>query len=153
MRWVDQANYHITLAFLGDQEEQRLEQLAECLDDVLPDIPLSLNVTRLSPFPERRPKLIAALVERSSELLELQQVVISTLSSLMLQFDKKKFQPHITLGRYRHSKKRFSGLVESVSDLSGEAAEVAIFESVLSSAGAQYEALFRFPFDNFTYFE
>ena len=29
VRWVDQANYHITLAFLGEQEEQTLETLAE----------------------------------------------------------------------------------------------------------------------------
>jgi len=35
VRWVDQENYHITLAFLGEQEQDDLEVLAEKLDECL----------------------------------------------------------------------------------------------------------------------
>ena len=35
IRWVDQENYHVTLAFLGDQTQQDLENLAERLDQSL----------------------------------------------------------------------------------------------------------------------
>ena len=32
VRWQDQENYHVTLAFLGEQEEEDLERLVESLD-------------------------------------------------------------------------------------------------------------------------
>ena len=54
VRWVDQANYHVTLAFLGEQEEQTLERLAESLDEQLPQSSLPLQVSHFSPFPESR---------------------------------------------------------------------------------------------------
>jgi len=60
VRWVDQENYHITLAFLGDQRESDLESLAEQLDYQLTVHEIQLVLTHLSAFPETRPKLLAA---------------------------------------------------------------------------------------------
>ncbi|MBX2849521.1 MAG: RNA 2',3'-cyclic phosphodiesterase, partial [Acidiferrobacterales bacterium] len=153
VRWVDQSNFHITLAFLGDQQEHVLEELAERLDQQLPEIGFQVPIAHLSPFPESRPKLIAAIVKKSQDLIDLQQRVINAISSSSIKFEKRKFLPHITLGRYRHSKNHFAGGIPTNLDLTIEVNEVTLFESILTPTGAQYEALFRFPLDEIEYDE
>lgn len=152
VRWVDQENFHITLAFLGDQEMHTLESLAEYLDDQLPYSTLQLDVTHLSPFPENKPKLIAAMIEATDELKSLQQLVINSLVANNVVFDKRKFMPHVTLGRLRHSRNHFAGSIPRSLECGDNAVDVSIFESILTPNGAEYEALFRFPLD-FDYFE
>lgn len=153
VRWVDQSNYHITLAFLGDQEIDVLEELAEKLDETLPETSFTVPITHLSPFPESKPKLIAAILEKDVDLLALQQHVISAIFSSSISYDKRKFSPHITLGRYRHSKNQFAGGIPLNLDLSVDINEVSIFESILTPHGAEYEAMFRVPLNEFDYHE
>ncbi len=147
VRWVDQSNYHITLAFLGDQNEGALEELAERLDEVLPEQGFQVPITHLSPFPESRPKLIAAMLEKTQDLVELQNQVINSIMATSINFDKRKFLPHITLGRYRHSRNAFAGGIPNNLDLMLDINEVIIYESILTPTGAEYEPLFRLPLD------
>ena len=130
LRWVDQANYHLTLAFLGEQHEQDLQQLAESLDECLPMTTLELTITHLSPFPEGRPKLIAAMLEKTPELIELHQKVLTALRSCSIAVDKRKFNPHITLARYRHSRNPFAGIIAPAANLHADASEVSITSSL-----------------------
>lgn len=151
VRWVDQANYHITLAFLGDQNEDDLEQLAEQLDHYLPQTAFDITISHLSPFPESKPKLIAAMVNKSESLIDLHKQVTSSLLASPINPDKRRFMPHVTLGRYRHNKNPFMGAIPSVVETSGELNEVTLYESTLTSKGAEYEAMFRFPLDPFEF--
>jgi len=153
VRWVDQANYHITLAFLGDQNEGALETLAEGLDEQLPHAGFELFLNRLSPFPESRPKLIAAMVDKSDALHQLHQQVLGVVAGNGINIERKKLLPHVTLGRYRHTKNQFAGAIPTSLNLLGEVTEVSIFESVLTPNGAEYEALFRFPLNEYEYDE
>lgn len=151
VRWVDQQNYHITLAFLGDQEEHALEQLAEHLDESLPHCGVNLAISHCSPFPESKPKLIAAMVAPNNDLRDLQQRVLSAVVASNMSLDKRRFVPHITLGRFRHSKNSFAGAIPRTIELLGLADEVAIFESELTPQGAEYQAMFRFPLEPFSF--
>lgn len=153
VRWVDQSNYHITLAFLGDQQESALEELAERLDEQLPEAGFQVPVAHLSPFPESKPKLIAALLDKNQDLIDLHHQVLGAIAASSINFEKRKFMPHVTLGRYRHSRNYFAGAIPTNLDLVLEVNEVTLFESVLTPAGAEYEALFRFPLDEFEYHE
>jgi len=151
VRWVDQENYHITLAFLGDQEEHDIEDLAERLDENLDVDNLSISISHFSPFPEGKPKLIAAMIDRNDSLRELHKQVVSSMNASPIEVDKRRFIPHVTLGRYRHSKNPFAGAIISTTKLEVEIEEVTFFESTLTSSGAEYEALFRFPLNDLDY--
>ncbi|NND82582.1 MAG: RNA 2',3'-cyclic phosphodiesterase [Gammaproteobacteria bacterium] len=153
VRWVDQANYHLTLAFLGDQSEQDLESLADQLDQHVQNSEFEMCVQHLSPFPESRPKLIAAMIKRDPALLELHQQVISSIISANLKVEKRRFIPHITLGRFRHSRNHFAGGIPGTVDACGEVTELSIFESTLTPSGAEYDALYRFPFAQYEFDE
>jgi len=151
VRWVDQTNYHITLAFLGDQEEQTLDLLAERLDAELPQMPISVRVSHCSPFPESRPKLIAAMIKNSPELKELQQQVANATIASNIILERRRFVPHITLGRLRHTRNPFTGAIPRSMELQAEVPEMILFESILSPSGAEYEPIYRFPLGYFDY--
>lgn len=153
VRWVDQANYHITLAFLGEQQEHDLEQLADQLDRQLHSSELAIEVSHLSPFPESRPKLIAAMLKRGEQLDTLHAQVMSALIVSNIRIEKRRFLPHISLGRYRHSRNHFAGSIPTRINASGEAVEMSIFESHLAPSGAEYEPIFRFPLNEFEFDE
>jgi len=149
VRWVDQQNYHITLAFLGEQEEVDLERLADQLDQHLTQHQFAATLSRLSPFPETRPKLVAAMLKKSMDVKHLHQQVISAIHSADLVYDKRKFIPHVTLGRYRHSKNVYAGTIPMNALFDTVIDEVVLYESVLTTSGAEYEPICRFPLDEY----
>lgn len=149
VRWVDQENYHITLAFLGEQEESDLERLAEQLDRHLTQSEFAATLSRLSPFPETRPKLVAAMLKKTDDVKTLHQQVISAINSVDIIYDKRKFIPHVTLGRYRHSKNVYAGTIPMNVSFDTVIDEVVLYESVLTSSGAEYEPVCRFPLDEY----
>lgn len=147
VRWVDQENYHLTLGFLGDQSIEDLETLAESLDHTLQQPEFTTHVSMISPFPETKPKLMAALIEKNEEMTLLNRQVLSAVNSIGMSMNKRKFIPHITLGRYRHSRNEYSGVIPTNIECELYFDEVVLFESVLTSSGAEYEAIYRFPLD------
>ena len=151
VRWVDQENYHITLAFLGEQQEADLDQLAGCLDEHISSNNVSISLKHCSPFPEGKPKLIAAMVEGNDGLRELHQQTRAAINATSIVIDKRRFIPHITVGRYRHSKNHFVGAIPTSLELAAEIIELGIFESTLTSRAAEYQALYRFPFEDYEY--
>jgi len=149
VRWVDQENYHITLAFLGEQQQTDLETLAEQLDYHLRQNEFRAVLSHLSPFPEARPKLIAAMMDKSDDISCVQRQVMNAIKSTMLLIDKRKFIPHVTLGRYRHSRNAYAGGIPMNVSFEALIDEVVLFESVLTTSGAEYEPIYRFPLDNY----
>ena len=65
IRWLPPEICHLTLAFLGDIDEKRLERLARNLRQRLADKPVGNHLfSEVSPFPfNARPRVIAALAE------------------------------------------------------------------------------------------
>ena len=149
VRWVDQENYHITLAFLGEQGESVLESLAEQLDYQIVQQEFQMVLSHLSPFPETRPKLVAAMAQKSNDLTLLHQQVISAINSTDILIDERKFIPHVTLGRYRHSRNAYAGTIPMNVSFATIIDEVVLYESVLTASGAEYEPIYRFPLDEF----
>ena len=149
IRWLDQRNFHITLAFLGDLYDEELERLVDSLDSHIQQMSFDITLSHLSPFPEARPKLVAAMVTPNDDLLCLHKQVMSAVQASQISIDRKKFKPHITLGRFRHSKASYLAATPKTVELVETVEEVSIFESVLFADGARHEAVFRYPLDNY----
>lgn len=149
VKWVGQDNFHITLAFLGEQREQALDNLAEQLDEHLHQHEFLLKLSHISPFPESKPKLLAAMVEKNDDVINVQKQVVSSIYSSNMMFDKRKFIPHVTLGRYRHTRNHFAGNIPMNVSYEAFVDEVVLYESVLTNSGAEYEPIYRFPLDQF----
>lgn len=149
IKWVNQENYHITLAFLGEQSISELDTFAERLDEQLTQTEFLLNLSHLSPFPETKPKRLAAMVEKNDTIVATHKQVISSLHASGIQFDKRKFIPHLTLGRYRNTRNTYAGTIPMNVSYEAYIDEVVLYQSTLTSAGAEYEPIYRFPLDQY----
>ncbi|HAU68904.1 MAG TPA: RNA 2',3'-cyclic phosphodiesterase [Gammaproteobacteria bacterium] len=151
VRWVDQENFHVTLGFLGELGEEEIERLADELDTSLSSFGAETVVSGISPFPETKPKLIAAMLNPSDSLSDIHQQTLAAINTAQLAYDKRRFLPHVTLGRLRHSRNRYSGSIPLTFTLPIEFDEVVLYESHLGTNGAEYDPVFRYPLEFMDY--
>ena len=99
IRWVSQANFHLTLKFLGDIEENKIEPIAQALELALRPFPrFTINAKDLGVFPDlKRPRVLWIGLE-GKKLLELASKVETALEPLGFAPEKKRFKPHLTVG-------------------------------------------------------
>jgi 2'-5' RNA ligase len=89
------------------------------------------------------------MMDKSDDISCVQRQVMNAIKSTMLLINKRKFIPHVTLGRYRHSRNAYAGGIPMNVSFEALIDEVILFESVLTTSGAEYEPIYRFPLDNY----
>ncbi len=97
-RHVPSENLHLTLSFLGDQSDAACEDAHEALSEVHAK-PLDLRLAGLGTFGKNTPQVIFAGVERCEELIELERKITRKLRGAGVQFQKRRFRPHVTIAR------------------------------------------------------
>ena len=152
IRWIGAGNFHLTLKFLGNIDESKIEPIGAALTDALrPFQRFTINAKGLGVFPNpKRPRVLwVGLV--GSQLLSLQAKVESALTPLGFAPEEKKFTPHLTIGRWRQGERadrtadrtldqelgRWRDYEFGVSPID----EVILFQSDLKPAGAIYRRL------------
>ena len=70
-RWIDPENYHLTLRFIGDVDDQTELEVASLLGRVRRK-PFELRFDALSSFGGRRPRAVIATLAQTAALMELQ---------------------------------------------------------------------------------
>ncbi len=150
-RWVAPENLHVTLRFIGEVDEDVVDELSGALDDVRAE-PFTLTIQGLGTF-GRPPSSVWAGVEDTpaGALAHLQAKVESVLVRSGLPPEGRKYTPHVTLARLRKSPGalRLGDYMESHGALVLPAFEVTgftLFESRLSHQGAHYSALAEYKF-------
>jgi 2'-5' RNA ligase len=148
VRWVEPANLHLTLAFLGDVAEAAMPGLIGAVSEAArAPLPFSLEVRGLGAFPNaRRPRVIWAGLagEWLPRLFELQATVAAACAGVGHRPDER-FHPHVTLGRFRPGRvPDVTRLVADHAEWTGgviEVAEVRVYASELGPSGASYRVL------------
>lgn len=148
IRWVSQANCHLTLKFLGAINEDQIEPVAQALERELSPFPrFTINAKGLGVFPViKRPRVLWVGLE-GQELIALASRVEAALAPLGFAAEKREPKPHLTIGRWRHfdgsSTKLAADLESWENHAFGEStvAEVVLFQSELKQAGAVYHRL------------
>ncbi len=97
-RWIDPENYHITLRFIGDVDDQTAGDIAELLAG-LRRRTVEVTLTGLAHFGGDKPRALIASVKASRELMELQADHERVMRRLGMGSEHRKFVPHITLAR------------------------------------------------------
>lgn len=134
---------HITLKFLGDIPEERLDDVERAVNAAVAGLKKArITVRGVGAFPSRRnPKVLWAGVETDLPLAEISDRIARGLDGAGLPYDGKPFKPHITVARLD----RNHGSVDRVmSDFSGyEFASfvcpaVLVMKSELRPTGAEH---------------
>jgi 2'-5' RNA ligase len=104
-RWIDSENYHVTLRFIGDVDDQVEREVASMLGRVRRR-PFELRVDALSSFGGRRPRAVIATLAQTAALMELQAEHERLMQRVGLEPEGRKYTPHVTLARLRDSTSR-----------------------------------------------
>jgi 2'-5' RNA ligase len=145
VRWIDADNFHITLKFLGQVRDDRVQDVADAIEKVASStgaFPMTLE--GFGAFPTvRRPRVVWLGVEASPELRCLKQDVEWALGDCGFEPETRAFHPHVTLGRADNdSAGAFRGLDDLVAGLEfhGDVKVRALdlMRSHLSREGARY---------------
>ena len=99
-RWIDPANYHVTLRFIGDVDARVAGEVADALARVArPGFILSLE--GLGAFGSRKPHAVFAGVRACPALTELQAEHERILQRIGLEPERRRYTPHVTLARLK----------------------------------------------------
>lgn len=152
VRWVGTESMHLTVKFLGDLDDQQVEDVKGILQEaVLSYSPFTFKVAGVGGFPNlRSPKVIWAGVSSTKELISLQKDIETSLSGKGFELGVRDFTPHLTLGRIRSRSsidQALSLLQEVGNRVFGkvEVREVVLMESHLLPSGAKHTDLFVAP--------
>jgi 2'-5' RNA ligase len=160
VRWVGADSLHITLKFIGEFPENRLEELKQALREVR-GAPSSITFRGYGFFPSVNAARVFWIgMEADSNLAALAAAVDSATGALGIPPEERDFKPHLTLARAGSGRPQwktgdrpsgaFGRLQEKLAALpqpefgTMAARDFFLYESKLSPSGARYTKLERF---------
>lgn len=147
--WTKEESMHLTLYFLGDMEEEPLEQAKDALSYLKAD-PFSLRVEGLEIMPEKNsPRVLAGGIRGDTEqLTRFQQRLSDTILQIAAFKETRRYYPHVTIGRIKRgmpsNAKAVKRTLSSLEIKPTEMFESTQFELIASppkNEGPKYETL------------
>jgi len=150
--WVKPENVHLTLFFLGEMEEEKVEEMARHLCDRVRGFPsFSFTIKGLNFFKKgRMPRVIWLSVEKNPALSKLyEELKAELLKHSFLKDVEERFVPHITIARVKQTPEMWEKLI---SDISVESIVVpvstfTIYSSTLTPEGPIYRWVYKCDFE------
>jgi RNA 2',3'-cyclic 3'-phosphodiesterase len=153
VRWTSVAGIHLTLKFFGDIAEPQVEALTAAASPITGTTPpFTLGVQGVGVFPNpKSPRVIWLGLSGQTDILgQLVHSLEQAFGPLGFPPEKRKFTPHLTLGRVRSSQGR-EALSRSLTTVSlpefpvFHVERLILFQSTLRPQGALYTPLRQIP--------
>jgi 2'-5' RNA ligase len=152
--WVPPPNLHLTLKFLGEQGDGRLDEARLGLEEAAAGrAPFALTLHGVGAFPDmERPRILwVGVTDGAREIRLLQSEVESALERREFAPESRPWHPHLTIGRIfdprRWRRDASPALRESIARAATmpfgtlEVSRVALMRSDLHRSGARYSEL------------
>ncbi|MCK4859856.1 MAG: RNA 2',3'-cyclic phosphodiesterase [Candidatus Omnitrophica bacterium] len=151
IRWIKSQNIHLTLKFLGEVNEQKISLIKQAMQKAGKGIsPFSANFVGLGVFPNlKAPRVIWIGIASEKEVVIIQQRLEKELEIFGFSPEKRKFQPHLTLGRVKllQDKKGFTKEIKELEQVSLSSKlsvdKIELIKSNLSPEGAVYSSVHK----------
>ncbi|WP_251342293.1 RNA 2',3'-cyclic phosphodiesterase [Haloplanus halophilus] len=154
LRFVDPADAHVTLKFLGEVDPDRLDALDAALSTAVADAgvdPFTLTLGGYGVFPSLEYISVVWVGARKGgpELTRLHEAVERETTGLGFDPADHEFTPHVTLARMddARGKAAVQRVVREADPTVGsvDVREVRLTESTLTDDGPEYETVERYP--------
>lgn len=146
-RWVPRDNLHLTLAFLGRFDDERVGEVSAAVAGAVQGhVDFGVRLGELGAFPSmRRARIVwAALEDPTSGLAGLADSVGEALQPLGFPREVRAFTAHVTLARIKKpARVSLDGPMEPISF---QVERIGLFQSKLGRPHAVYTELATFPF-------
>ena len=152
VRWVTGKNIHLTLKFLGEVEDTKIEAINQAIKWASQNVhPFELSAGGVGTFPNlRRPRVIWVGVQAPADLGELAAAIDKGTQPLGFPGEDRPFSPHLTLGRVSQNASPLE--VQAIAQVLSTArignlgtftvTQVTLFRSDLQLGGSVYTPLF-----------
>lgn len=143
-RWLFREDYHITLQFLGDVEQDKVSPISDCLEELAKQFtPFRIAMTQPILFPSKRHPTVIACPIRPNLILDR---AATQVSKQMTQFEIPEihlpYRGHVTLARIHHNNPpRIPFLGMEVIEMT--ATSIALFQSESEPDGDQHYRIVR----------
>ena len=149
---VEPGNIHLTLKFLGDVDEKKVDRIIECLKGLSGMSGFDVSLAGVGVFPKPSyARVVWVGVDRGNrEILKLHKVIDRELAPLGFEGDKR-FSAHFTIARVKgiRDKEGFKEILDDYSktEFGGfHAGGVELMRSELKRSGPVYSLVHRFEF-------
>jgi 2'-5' RNA ligase len=151
VKWVEPNNIHLTLKFLGEVDDKKLDKVIKIIEETARDKnEFQMRISSLGAFPKIDfPRVIWVGVETGNkETKAIAEELEEKTAKIGIPKEDRPFSSHITIGRTRSSLNR-EKLVQDLknkAELGGEKLEfyvtkITLFKSTLTPHGPIYEVL------------
>jgi RNA 2',3'-cyclic 3'-phosphodiesterase len=151
IRWTSPGNIHITLAFLGDTNEEQINAVSAMLKEKCKGFGrFELIIKGPDVFKIKgKPRVIWTGIEFSEKLVLLNHLIIEGLKETGTKIEDRPFNPHLTIGRIKFLKdnellKNIIHKYQNVQIQKMEIYEVILYESILLQTGPVYKPIAKF---------
>ena len=149
VKWVNGTQMHLTLKFLGNIEETKVQEISDALTSIANSTrEFTITLSNIGTFPNvKRPRVIWIGIDKGKNELKLLAGQIETeLEKLGFPKETRDFKSHLTLGRVRSPKnlQNLTKLLTEVSFQSESAIKInklILFQSTLTPKSVIYTEL------------
>lgn len=154
VRWVNVDNIHITTVFMGDVQEEQMGPIQDVVKDVCRGYgPFSIAIKGIGLFGSRRnPRVLWIGLDGAIDRMAcFKDDLQKGLRPFGIKEEKRRFKPHLTLGRFRKGARtgtHLDDLLSKYHDLTSPdriIEELVLFKSDLKPGGAVYSRLNGWP--------
>jgi len=142
VKWIAKKHQHITLLFIGEVDENKLQQIKKRLSKIKFN-KFELNLDKIGVFPdENNIRIIWAGLNPRNKVIELQQKIDSELLDIIKI--NTEFKAHLTLGRVKlvKNKEKFKEKLNlEIEKKKFEVTEFKLIKSELTKDGPKYTGL------------
>lgn len=150
VHWVDPKSIHLTLKFLGDVLDREVHEVCRAVEKACAGMDaFDFSCGGVGAFPSlERPRTIwLGIRQGSDKLAELSERVEHELHLIGYPKERRRFSPHITIGKIRDGGVPEPALIEALQRLANfdggecDVSEVTVFSSELRREGPLYTPL------------
>jgi 2'-5' RNA ligase len=151
INWVRKDQMHLTLAFLGDTEEDIIPGLVSGIDAAMKTRhSFRLTLAGLGVFRNiHDPRVLWTGCESEKEFQLIKSETDKVLAILGFEVEDRPFSPHLTLGRIKFMRHlnhlgQLIGVYKDTVFQSENIQKIVLYESRLSAAGPEYSPVYEF---------
>lgn len=148
IKWVDTHQYHITIQFLGNVENSKIDPINESLTKVTGNFSgFSLELTEFGVFKNlHNPRVFWIGFKPCEDLVILQKAIENEMTIYGFEKSDKPFSPHLTIARIKmlkqsHKLKEIIDLYKGKVMQVIEIGEIILYESILKPEGPEYNII------------
>lgn len=150
VKWENYEKLHLTLKFLGEVEESKIEKIESVLVELVrPYSPFRTAISGFGGFPNlRNPRVLFIGLSENHELLKLQCEIEERLEGFGFKKENRAFVSHVTIGRIR-GRAQSKGSFPVPQNTSFSITEIALMKSLLHPEGSKYTPISVFRLDKY----